>query len=141
MKVRALRASCALLAMTLVHVAGSGGAGQAPRNNAVAGLPYYNWTGMYVCGTAGFSPGHAQNALSDPKPTAAGGDEFGSIYGGLHVGYNYVLPSRFLLGVEAGFTVANFLEGDAVATGRATAYGSVVTDKVDFVSTVRGRVG
>ena len=35
-------------------------------------------------------------------------NSFSSLYGGVQGGYNYVLPSRLLLGVEADITFPNF---------------------------------
>jgi high affinity Mn2+ porin len=56
----------------------------------------------------------------------------------LQFGYNYLLPSRLLVGIEGDISFPNFLD-DGIAASRASA-ASAVTEKLDFVSTLRGRV-
>ena len=102
-------------------------------------LPYYNWNGLYVGGTLSHSQGHTRSTLVDPTPVGAS-DVFGSYYGGLHIGYNHLLRSRVLFGIEADISFPNFFEGDDVAAARTTVAGTVV-EQIDFVSTVRGRLG
>ena len=96
----------------------------------------YPWTGFYLGGHVGYSRGSGRNTLLDPDP-AASDASFGSLFGGLQAGYNYMLPSRFLLGVEGDISFPNFLD-DGVVTTRPTPY-STVTEKLDFVSTLRSR--
>lgn len=100
--------------------------------------PQFDWSGWYVGGHVGYSRGYGRNTLSDPGPTDAGAS-FGSLFGGLQFGYNYLLPSRLLLGMEADISFPNFLD-DGIVASRPTPT-STVTEKLDFVSTVRGRVG
>ena len=128
-----------LFALAVADPASHAYAEPARRASVLSALPYYDWTGAYVGGSVGYTQGHDDNTLFDPAPTRAG-NSFGSLHGGLRMGYNYLLPSRLLLGVEADISFPNFFEGDDVAATRATALGSVV-EKVDFVSTLRGRVG
>ena len=71
-------------------------------------------------------------------PTAAS-SSFGSIFGGLQFGYNYRLPSRLLVGIEGDISFPNYLD-DGIVASRSTP-SSAVTEKLDFVSTVRGRAG
>src|ERR1700688_4442603 len=59
----------------------------------------YDWSGFYAGGHVAFSVGRANSTLSDPGPTAST-NPFNSQYGGLQAGYNYVLPSRLLFGIE-----------------------------------------
>ena len=99
----------------------------------------YDWTGFYVGGHVAYSLGRADSTLSDPAPTPSS-NSFGSLYGGLQAGYNYVLPSRLLLGVEADITFPNFLEDGTIFTG-GTAQGTTVTDQIDYIATLRGRFG
>ena len=61
-------------------------------------------------------------------------------YAGVQIGYNHVLPSRVLFGVEADATFPNYLEGDDVLVQRRTTQG-YVTEKIDYVATLRGRFG
>jgi high affinity Mn2+ porin len=135
---KSLWASSAPMAMVIVHVASSAAAEPASQMGALAELPY-NWTGMYVGGHMAYSEGRTRNTLFDPEPTDSS-NAFGSLYGGVQIGYNYLLPSRILLGVEADISFPYFLEGSDVVSTRATAQGAA-TETVDFVSTLRGRVG
>lgn len=107
---------------------------QAPPSVAVP----FDWTGAYFGGHVGYSRGYGRNTLFDPDPTAAG-TSFGSMFGGLQFGYNYLLPSRLLVGIEGDISFPNFLD-DGIVTSRPTPT-STVTEKLNFVSTVRGRVG
>ena len=107
---------------------------QAPSSVAAS----FDWTGAYFGGHVGYSRGYGRNRLLDPAPTAAG-TSFGSLFGGLQFGYNYLLPSRLLVGIEGDISFPNFLD-DGIVKSRPTPAGTV-TEKLDFVSTVRGRVG
>ncbi len=98
----------------------------------------YDWSGFYVGGHVGYSRGYGRNTLFDPDPTAAS-SSFGSLFGGLQFGYNHMLPSRLLVGIEGDISFPNYLD-DGIVASRSTA-ASAVTEKLDFVSTVRGRVG
>ena len=91
--------------------------------------------------SAGTSPsvGRANSTLSDPDPTASS-NSFGSLYGGLQAGYNYVLPARLLLGIEADITFPYFFENGTIFGG-GTAQGTTVTDRIDYIATLRGRFG
>ncbi len=104
-----------------------------------APVPYYDWTGFYVGGHAAYSLGHANSTLSDPDPTASS-NAFNSQYGGLQAGYNYVLPSQLLLGIETDITFPQFFENGLIFTGETT-QGTTVTDQIDYVATLRGRFG
>src|SRR5262245_7675162 len=133
-------AGLALLALAAAEPARAGGERSARPASALAALPYYEWSGLYVGGSIGYGRGSTDNVLADPSPTAAS-NVFGSTYGEIHIGYNYLLPSRILIGAEADISFPNFLEGADVAAARSTAAGGTVTDKVDYISTMRGRVG
>jgi len=112
--------------------------GELPLKAPPAMAPRHDWTGVYLGGHAGYSRGQGSNTLLDPDPTGSS-HSFGSLYGGMQIGYSYLLPSRFLLGVEGDISFPNFLE-DGVAASKATAQ-STVTDKVDYIGTLRGRFG
>jgi high affinity Mn2+ porin len=100
--------------------------------------PLGDWPGFYVGGNVGYSRGYGRNTLFDPNPTTAS-SSFGSLFGGLQFGYNYLLPSRLLVGIEGDISFPNYLDDGIVAP--RTSPSSAVTEKLDFVSTVRGRVG
>ncbi len=99
----------------------------------------FNWTGFYVGGHVAYSLGRADSTLSDAAPTPSS-NSFGSLYGGLQAGYNYVLPSRLLLGIEADITFPYFFENGTIFTG-GTPQGTTVSDQIDYVATLRGRFG
>jgi high affinity Mn2+ porin len=101
--------------------------------------PSFDWSGLYVGGHVAYGRGQTGNTLFDPDPTQSS-RSFGSLYGGLQMGYNYVLPFRLMLGAEADVSFPNFLE-DGLISGRTTAQGTNVTDQIDYVATLRGRVG
>jgi high affinity Mn2+ porin len=106
---------------------------------AAADVQRFDWSGLYVGGHVAYERGHTNNTLFDPDP-APSSRSFGSLYGGLQMGYNYVLPSRLLFGGEADVSFPNFLE-DGLISGQMTTGGTSVTDKVDYIATLRGRVG
>ena len=99
----------------------------------------FNWTGFYLGGHVAYSLGRADSTLSDPTPMPSS-NSFGSLYGGLQAGYNYVLPSRLLLGVEGDITFPYFFENGTIFTG-GTPQGTTVSDRIDYVATLRGRFG
>ena len=107
---------------------------QAPPSVAVP----FDWSGFYVGGHVGYGRGYGGNTLFDPNPSAAD-SSFGSFFGGMQYGYNYRLPSRLLLGIEGDISFPNYLD-DGIVTSRSTPFSSV-TEKLDFVSTVRVRAG
>jgi high affinity Mn2+ porin len=63
----------------------------------------FDWNGAYFGGHVGYARGRVNNTLSDPAPVSSS-DTFGAIYGGVHAGYNYVVPSGWLIGIEADFS-------------------------------------
>ncbi|NVO17387.1 MAG: carbohydrate porin [Rhodoplanes sp.] len=105
-------------------------------NGAVA---RYDWSGAYFGGHLGYGRGDTHSTLRDPDPTIFA-TPFGSLYAGFQGGYNVVLPSRLMLGVEVDATFPNFLE-DGFAANRTNAQGTQFIEQVDYIATVRGRVG
>jgi high affinity Mn2+ porin len=92
----------------------------------------YDWSGFHVGGHFGYSRGYVSVASDS-------GNWFGSLYGGFQAGYDTMFPSGVVLGAETDVSFPNFLE-DGVASTRTTPQSSV-TDKIDDLGTVRGRVG
>jgi high affinity Mn2+ porin len=95
--------------------------------------------GWFVGGSFGYSQGRTHFALADP---ARGGSSnaLGYSLGGLHAGYSAFLSSKLLIGAEADVSFPDFFE-DGVVSSRTMAPGRVVTEKIDLVSTLRGRLG
>ena len=109
-----------------------------------APIPYtvpsaFNWTGFYVGGNVGYSLGRVDSMLSDPDSTVSS-NVFSGLYGGVQGGYNYVFPSRLLLGAEADITFPYFYP-DGTIFKSGTPQGTTVTDQIDYIATLRGRFG
>src|ERR1700738_1149435 len=100
----------------------------------------FNWTGLYVGGHVGYSRGDARFTIFDPAPGPSA-SRFGGLFGGVQAGYNYVLPSRILLGVETDISFPNYLGQDDRAWTRIRPDGSEVFHQIDYVATARGRIG
>jgi len=106
---------------------------------AAADAPNFDWSGAYVGGHVGYSRGTANAAISGAG-TSIIDHPFGSLTGGLQVGYNYILPSRWLFGIEAEVSFFNALAADDVAWSRTTAVNDIA-ETIDYMGTVRGRIG
>jgi high affinity Mn2+ porin len=99
----------------------------------------FEWNGFYLGGHVGYGRGHADTTLSNPAAIAAS-NSFGSLFGGVQIGYNYVARSRLLLGIEADISFPNYLSADDIAASRTTAT-TDVAHKIDHLATLRGRFG
>ncbi|MBZ5667669.1 MAG: porin family protein, partial [Acidobacteriia bacterium] len=106
---------------------------------ARAAAPSYDWNGFYFGGHVGYGSGHADATVLDPAATSVG-NTFGGNIAGVQLGYNVVLPSRVLLGLETDLTFANYLDSNAIVAAVPTAR-SNVTEQMDFTGTVRARLG
>ena len=118
-------------------------------------LPF-NWSGLYVGGHFGYAAGTSNWTATEAgaaAPTLAGSLDLtnsfnafkgdGSYFAGLQAGYNFVLPSRVLLGIEAdvsapstpvGITASQDFSSPAVGIAN-------YSDTVLQTGTVRGRFG
>jgi opacity protein-like surface antigen len=112
---------------------------QLPLKAPPARASSFDWTGFYVGGHVGYSRGNARVTVVDDDPTNFS-HAFGSLIGGLQGGYNYVLPSSLLLGIEADASFLNYLSADDLAWFRTTP-DTDIAEKIEFMSTVRGRLG
>ena len=101
--------------------------------------PYDTWSGLYFGGHVGYSHGKPDVTLSDTDAISQRGS-LGTLTGGVQTGYNYVLPSRLLLGIEADLSFPNYIAADDVAWFRTTATNDFA-EKLDYMGTVRGRLG
>ena len=122
-------------------------AGRAEADDTSGAMPVkaparsYDWNGFYVGGHIANGAGRGTGTLSDPNPTLVG-NSFGSLYGGMQGGYNYVFPSGLLLGAEADVTFPNFQTyADGLIFTGGTVQGTTVTDQIDYIATLRGRFG
>jgi len=75
---------------------------------APARISAFDWTGFYVGGHVGYARGNARVKIVDDDLDSFR-SSFGSLTGGLQGGYNYVLPSRLLLGIEVGEVCSTLL--------------------------------
>jgi len=147
---RQFRVSCTLIAILYASTAP---AADLPSRSPppIAYLQTFTWTGLYFGGNVGFGGDrfvYPFNAAAPALGIAAGGSASvtsSGVIGGGQVGFNWQLPNNFILGVETDFDGAairgkvtadvNGLVG--VPVGAAAQLGS----KIDYIGTVRGRVG
>jgi high affinity Mn2+ porin len=137
----------------MLTLANAAVAADLPLKVPAAADAVFSWTGFYIGGHFGYAAGRAGWSATDPGATApalAGSfnlfndyDAFkgtGSYFSGLQAGYNYVLPSRWLIGFEADASAPSTLAGSQTvftpADGQAT-YNDTVLD----FGTARARVG
>lgn len=142
----------------LLVVAAISGAAAADRTGpapAKASPPAetYDWSGAYIGAHFGYAFGRSAWSGGDvtgASPTSSGVLDFfkpydpfkgtGSYFSGLHVGYNFVLPSRVVWGIEADVSFPNEIGGGApfatMPAGTAT-----YAEMVQFSGTLRGRLG
>jgi high affinity Mn2+ porin len=99
----------------------------------------FDWTGFYVGAHVGYGRGASEAVLTDPTVTAGPGIASGMI-GGVQAGYNHRFQSGLLLGIEGDFTFPNYIISNSVVSLLASPR-STVTEGLDYVGTVRGRVG
>jgi high affinity Mn2+ porin len=99
----------------------------------------YDWNGFYFGGHVGYGQGRTNATVTDPAVTSLA-NTFGGNIAGVQFGYNMVLPSRVLLGLETDLTFANYLESNVLLAAVPTAR-SNVTEEYDYTGTVRARLG
>ncbi|MGE5816570.1 MAG: carbohydrate porin [Deltaproteobacteria bacterium] len=101
--------------------------------------PYYNWTGFYLGGHVGYGRAYGDVAVRDPIAMNSN-PSLGSLFGGLQVGYNYVVPSRVMIGIETDISMPNLYPSDG-EIWKGTTPLSVLVEQLDYVATLRGRFG
>jgi len=97
-----------------------------------------SWTGLRLGAQVGYGFAQASSTLLAPSPTKVT-DSLGTLLGGVHAGYDRQLGAHALLGAEADVAFPYFADDGVVLSRPATAGG--VTQKLDFVSSLRARVG
>lgn len=119
------------------------------------------WSGFYAGAHIGSAGGRSSwNAhapgVAEPK-TASGSfglyhafdpfDGTGSTLSGLQLGYNRLLPSRIMLGIEADASFGSWLNADGYSIGGTSAFVSPATGNASYtetslaLGTLRGRLG
>ena len=101
----------------------------APKRYPCATQEPSTWTGLYVGAHTAYGVALASNTLLGPR-AAPSTDSLGSFLGGVHMGYNFCLPTRYLVGAEADISFPYFVE-DGVLTSRTTAH-SFISEKPDL---------
>src|SRR5262249_21108614 len=110
-----------------------------------------DWTGLYVGAHAGLSTGHsAWSATQSGGPNLSGSLNFftpydvfnghGSHFAGLSGGYNYVLSSRLVAGLEADVSFPSSLSASQSLSSAVTGAANF-EDAVTMFGSVRGRIG
>jgi high affinity Mn2+ porin len=106
-----------------------------------------DWTGPFVGSHFAYAVGSSQYSFAGPGALQSSGsfdltnpfDAFkgtGSYAIGLSAGYDYMLPSRVVVGLEADVTFPNTISGGAVVSGPAMLKEAVLTS-----GTLRARIG
>lgn len=93
-----------------------------------APAPVFSWTGLYAGIHGGWGWGDTTASTSSAFNIGIDGGLFGG-----QIGYNYMLPNNIVLGVEGDISWSGM-------SGSVTA-GPTVTQDLDWVGTVRGRLG
>ncbi|MGO9720216.1 MAG: outer membrane protein, partial [Methylocella sp.] len=111
-----------------------------------------DWTGFYVGPHIGYGTGHSSWSATQPggAPNLTGSLDFfqtfdaftqaGSYFGGLQAGYNYMLPSHALIGVEADVSFPSTLYGGENFSSGILG-GANYQDTVEMFGSARGRLG
>jgi high affinity Mn2+ porin len=113
----------------------------------------YDWAGFYAGSHFGYATGYSRYSATEPGmmvPALAGSldlfkafDGFkgtGSYYLGLHGGYNYMLASRLLIGIEADASFPSTIRGIQTISSNLTDQ-ATYEEMVQWSTTVRGRIG
>jgi high affinity Mn2+ porin len=118
------------------------------------------WTGFYAGGHAGNAWGNSNwtaSMIAPAAPFAAGAVDLfqsynafkdnGSVFEGVQAGYNYMLPNRVVVGVEADASFPPFPNNDGTGIGGTSLLTSPTfgaesyTDSVLWFGTARARIG
>jgi len=111
----------------------------------------YDWSGPYVGAHIGFGWGNSDwTAHGSAGPSLSGSLDFykgfdfskgtGSYFGGFQAGYNHMLPSQFVLGVEADVSFPNSIKATQMISSPSMGQASY-GEMVEYFGTLRGRLG
>jgi high affinity Mn2+ porin len=114
----------------------------------------YDWTGLYVGGHLGYAWGRSNWSappdlassldLNQPSDIFNGS---GSYFGGLQIGYDYMLTNRVVLGVQLDTSFPGFRNRDGISIGGTSIFSTPdiglasYSETVLHSGTLRGRVG
>jgi high affinity Mn2+ porin len=120
---------------------------------AKAPVPFDTWTGFYFGGHLGQAGGRSNWSGPDIWGTSGVAKqldtftEAGSFLGGFQGGYNFLLPSRLLVGLEGDFSLPAYPDAVSQSTGVTANFNSLslgpatYTDVVHASISLRGRLG
>src|SRR6516164_1828477 len=116
-------------------------------------LPAYDWTGFYVGGHMGYAWGNsnwsttgASGAFSLAEPIDVF-SETGSFFAGLQGGYDYMLPDRYVIGVEGDVSFPSFHNLSGISIGGVSTFSAPLFGAESYIETalafgtLRGRIG
>lgn len=147
--------TCALagVGLGMLTFANAADAADLPLKAPAASDAVFSWTGFYIGGHFGYAAGRTDWSATDAgaaAPALAGSldlfnqfDAFkgtGSYIFGMQAGYNYVLPSHWLIGFEADASAPNTLAGSQTLTTPADGL-ATYNDTVLNFGTARARIG
>jgi high affinity Mn2+ porin len=98
--------------------------------------------GFYFGGHVGYLFGTGSATLGDPTgiASAGGSSAVGQLFGGVQGGYQAILPSRWMLGVELDLSFIDARESAQVLSYRTTA-GGYADEQLEYLGGLRGRLG
>ncbi len=106
---------------------------------ALKAAPIFDWSGAYVGAHVGYGFGASHANVFDGTSYDTR-NHFGGATAGVQAGYNVLLPSRVLLGVEADLTFPSYLDSNGVIATTPTA-GGVLSERLDYAGSLRARLG
>ena len=95
---------------------------------------------FYFGGHVGYLFGTGSATLGDPTGVAGGSNSIGQLSGGVQGGWQTVLPSHWMVGVELDLSFLDSRDGGQVLSYRTTP-GSYADEQLEYLGTVRGRLG
>ena len=97
---------------------------------------------FYAGAHVGYMFGTANATLSDPIGinSQSASNPYGALFGGVQAGWEYVFPSRLMLGIEADFSFPNYEDASKVLSYRATPTG-YASEEYEWLASLRGRLG
>ena len=114
----------------------------------------YDWTGLYVGGHLGYAWGRSNWSLPLDLASSLDLDQSsdifngsGSYFGGLQIGYDYMLPNRAVLGALLDASFPGFPNIDGISIGGFSIFSAPASglasysESVLLSGTLRGRVG
>jgi outer membrane immunogenic protein len=109
--------------------------------------PVFSWTGWYIGGNAGYGWGESTSPAISSPDFIFGPGAFPSLspkgfIGGGQIGYNWQVNPSWLVGLEADFQGADIkAAGTTGLTNGVNLATASLSEKLDFLGTVRGRLG